>query len=256
METSSHLNNICTSVLINYKSWICFIFSISIIKTKSFLIAFSNLILFMIYSHILHFIWHLKYIYPINIIHTYHHSTQNMLSHISEIVMECVLFTSIIAPKYVINHPLIPYIDEWVIFFGLLWYITVHNINYSILRVNDVHKIHHEVLEQNMGPDICDVIFNTKYKPELGLENTDHYIPNIIIITIVIKLLQYLWNHKHNNKKFCHSVIEIIIYLSGIFLWVVSVMIHFNDIVVSHVKLENKINHILQMLPNSRKKNY
>ena len=252
METSKHFNNIIKSIVLNYKSWLCFMFSINIITTKTFLIAFSNLILFMIYSHILHFIWHLKCVYPINIIHTYHHSVHNTLSYVSEIIMESVLFTSIIAPKYVINHQLIPYIDEWTLFLGLIWYMTVHNINYSIFRVNDVHKIHHEVLEENMGPDICDIIFNTKYKPELGLENTDHYIPNIIVITIVIKLLQYLWNHKVNNKRICHYVIQSTIFLSGLFLYVVSVKLHFNDINDSRATFENRINKILQMLPNNQ----
>ena len=52
-----------------------------------------------------------------------------------------------------------------------------------------------------MGPDLCDILFDTKYKPENGIENTDHYIPNILLATILILFMQYIWKNSENNDN-------------------------------------------------------
>jgi len=44
-----------------------------------------------------------------------------------------------------------------------------------------------------MGPDIFDVLFGTKHPSDIGPENTNHYIPNIIISTCIVLFLQYLY---------------------------------------------------------------
>ena len=233
------------SIIINYKSWFCFIVSVYVIKTHSFLITFINLIIFLMYSHIMHFIWHLNCIYPINIIHTYHHANENLFSDISEIIMEVMLFVYVIAIKHLFKGDMMYYIDEWILVLVCLYYITVHNINYSILRVNTVHKTHHEVLCMNMGPDICDLIFNTKYKPELGLENTDHYIPNIICSTIIIKILQLIFN---KTNHIYNSIFKAFVMISTLFLYIVSIRLHIDDINKNNNEFQNKMNYIRKIL--------
>jgi len=246
-----YLNNIIHSISMNYKSWLCIIFSLYIIKTKSLFITFMNFIIFMIFSHISHLSLHLHSIYPMNIVHIYHHSHTNLLSHIIQEVLEFATLMSIIVFKYISKSELMMYVDDWTLLLFYLFYTTVHNINYGIFKVNNVHKIHHEVLYKNMGPDICDIIFNTKYKPELGLENTDHYIPNIIASTIIVKISQFLWNHKSNNKLICESVIKTIISISILFLCVISVKLHLDDINDCNERFQNQINDIIQTLKPS-----
>ena len=53
-------------------------------------------------------------------------------------------------------------LDKWVMIFLYLVYTTTHNINYSIFHVNRTHELHHENIFTNMGPDICDILFETK----------------------------------------------------------------------------------------------
>ena len=71
-----------------------------------------------------------------------------------------------------------------------LFYSSIHNINYSILHVNKIHENHHKDWTINYGPDICDVMYGTKENYE-DLEDTSHYIPNLIICTFIAKILQY-----------------------------------------------------------------
>tara|TARA_B110000285_G_scaffold87279_1_gene99966 strand:+ start:723 stop:1037 length:315 start_codon:yes stop_codon:yes gene_type:complete len=42
----------------------------------------------------------------------------------------------------------------------------------------------------NYGPDICDVIYGTKEDYEI-LEDTSHYLPNLIICTIIASVLYH-----------------------------------------------------------------
>ena len=240
-----YLKYIIDSFIINYKSWLAFIISIYTIRRHNFLIVVINLIILLMYSHIAHYIWHLNYIYPINIIHTNHHSNDNTYSEVAEIIMEIMLFIYLIAIKHLFNFDIMYYLDEWVVLLVCLYYITVHNINYSILRVNNTHRIHHDILNMNMGPDICDLIFNTKYKPELGVENTDHYIPNIIFSTIIIKIWQLIFN---KNKRIYNSIFKVLVMLATFFLYIVSVILHIDDINKNNGIFQNKLYNIHKIL--------
>jgi len=53
-----------------------------------------------------------------------------------------------------------------------------------------------------MGPDICDILFNTKYDVENSIENTDHYIPNIIVCLIITLLLKSYWERRENKEPY------------------------------------------------------
>lgn len=82
--------------------------------------------------------------------------------------------------------------DVWVILFSVLLYSSVHNINYGYLKLNNVHSLHHNNPFTNLGPDICDIIFGSKHNSNSLPENTNHHIPNMIVVTSLILLLRYL----------------------------------------------------------------
>ena len=83
-------------------------------------------------------------------------------------------------------------ITQTVLLFAI-FYSSVHNVNYGIFRVNDVHYLHHKHMLTNIGPDICDIIFKSKNSSNKQVENTNHYIPNIIIGTIIVLILKYFY---------------------------------------------------------------
>jgi hypothetical protein len=86
-------------------------------------------------------------------------------------------------------------LDNWTIVLFYLFYTTVHNINYSIFHVNTIHEKHHKEVTTNIGPDICDILFDTKY--DENIENTDHYILNILVAYIIVYYLSFLWGSSH-----------------------------------------------------------
>ena len=76
---------------------------------------------------------------------------------------------------------------------------STHNINYGQIHVNDVHWKHHLDYNVNYGPDICDIVFNTKYIK--FIENTDHCLPNIIIGTLIALLIKYTYQNSSEHNK-------------------------------------------------------
>jgi hypothetical protein len=116
-------------------------------------------------------------------------------------------------------------LDPWVIIYFMLFYCSVHNINYSIFKVNGVHRLHHTEVNLNFGPDICDVMFGTKHSSEDCVENTNHYIPNIIIITGVVFILKYVCRTEWVKESLLVSLITllssgiILLFVSSIILW-------------------------------------
>jgi len=78
----------------------------------------------------------------------------------------------------------------------LLWsllYATIHNINYNIINPS-VHRDHHIDCHTNYGIDVMDIIFNTKYDID-DIENFNHVIVNLIIITNILRFLVYPHNY-------------------------------------------------------------
>ena len=99
-----------------------------------------------------------------------------------------------------------------------------------------------------MGPDICDIIFDTKYRIELGLENTDHYIPNIIISTIIIKIMQCLWSNKNTNKRVLVLIVKMTIISLSLYLFVMSIILYLDDINTTNIKFDQKYNNIMKLI--------
>jgi hypothetical protein len=77
----------------------------------------------------------------------------------------------------------------------------------------------------NFGPDVCDVMFGTKHSSEDCVENTNHYIPNIIIITFIVLILKYVCRTEWVKDSLLIGLITLlssgilILFFSSIILW-------------------------------------
>jgi len=185
------------SILLNYKSWFLLLVSLFFID-KNVISCFVSFILMLFVGHIAHYCNHIDTSYPFNIVHLYHHSHNNMFSHLIQILLEFNSLLFVLFLKYVIifqyNINVLFFINDWAIVFFYFFYTTVHNINYSIFHVNHIHELHHKNYIQNIGPDIADIMLGTKSDPNTDLENTDHYVFNITLSTFVVLLLKFLFN--------------------------------------------------------------
>ena len=218
-----YLNNIKKSFTTNYKSWLFILISIIVLSETNLTSGFITFIILIVFAYFIHYYSHLKTSYPFNITHLYHHENNNFFSHFIQITLEFVALLSFLYTKYFAFYTEI--LNEWVVIFFYFFYTTIHNINYSIFHVNNVHENHHKFRMVNMGPDICDIIFNTKHDLETGIENTDHYIPNIIICLILTILLKIFWNHIENKEPYQKMFVNIfmvcllILFVSSLYLW-------------------------------------
>ena len=158
------------------------------------------------------------------ILHHYHHENNNFLSHISQVLTE-LSFPVMIFPLYFIFGTI--YFDEWILFLFAIFYSSVHNINYGMFRVNDVHYLHHQFMNTNIGPDICDVIFNSKNPKNNTVENTNHYIPNIIIGTAIVLLIKHFYNKNDFWKNWIIFGMRCFLGLSLSFSVIFSIYLYF-----------------------------
>jgi len=134
-----------------------------------------------------------------------------VLSHVSQFFLEYAWFLG----GLWINYTCSLHLNPWIIVFWYLFYTTVHTINYTIFHINSVHEKHHEVKTKNMGPDLYDIIFDTKCG---DIENTDHYIPNIIGCAMITLVLKYVWDCIECKTRYiygfhCLAVVTGIIYI-------------------------------------------
>ena len=77
--------------------------------------------------------------------------------------------------------------DKICIIWGLL-YASFHNINYLICNPS-THRDHHIDDNTNLGIDIYDIIFGTKYNWN-DIEDINHYTFNLIIITFILVIIR------------------------------------------------------------------
>ena len=216
----------------NYLSWICIIIAITILtftdnyifSIKKLSIGFFTFVSMFLLSYYAHWEAH-RTINLATIIHHYHHEHTDFFSHFSQIILELSYMGGLI-PLYYYVPKLFMWLNPFIIIFLILFYSSVHNINYSYFHVNKVHELHHKYINVNMGPDICDILFNTKHSSENKVENTDHYIYNIICSTIIVLIIQYLWKIEFYRPKMlcflnsfiCFSFLLLII--SSLYLWI------------------------------------
>ena len=205
----------------NYLSYFCILFSVFLLSSDNFFVGILTFFIILCLSYSEHKNAHLfKNIFTI--IHFYHHENNNLFSHFIQVLLE---FTAIgiFMPLYYIFGTI--FLNPWVLMFFVLFYSSVHNINYSIFHINSVHKLHHEFVHTNIGPDILDIIFKTKNYREKNVENTNHYIPNIIISTFIVFLVKFFWNNDNNKKNMLwllHNFFIVsftILIITSIYLW-------------------------------------
>ena len=212
----NHLEHIIESFKINYKMWIVFILS-CILLSPNFNI-FKGIIIYMVcmlQAYWAHRVAHHYLFFFFNRAHIYHHENTDPMSHIVQV---CIEISAVYLPFFMMYlldfkddiFPLDPYIFIMFSFF----YTSVHNINYGQLHVNEVHYKHHLNYEVNYGPDICDIIFKTKY-PIDSIENTDHYIPNIIVSTIIALLCKFIYTTSNYKQQIRHFIFKIYVIISS-----------------------------------------
>lgn len=224
------------SLILNYKSWIVLLLSLYLINNYT-IPDLITLIIMLFTVHLFHYLSHYPIFYPLNCAHLYHHDNNNFFSHFIQIIIEFVSILSPIIFKYFLWSSS-NFFNTYLIIFVYFFYTTVHTINYSMLHVNTVHEYHHINKLRNAGPDICDILFNTKHDVENQIENTDHYIPNIISSVILIYLLKYIYS-LIDNEILVFNCFFIIMYILSLFLIISSIFIFIGDI---KRHLDNKLN--------------
>lgn len=196
------VNKLYESLTMNYKSWILILLSLFLISKqtkKRYSVSLITFFISIVIAHYAHKNVHHKIEEGqnrpnLNVLHLYHHEHDNLLSHVIQILVEFVSGVYVIVIKHIANIfsiPILNFIDNWTVIFTYIFYTVVHNINYGYFKVNDVHKNHHIHMTKNMGPDICDILFNTKY--EDTPEQHDHYIPTILFSYFCVGFLRAIW---------------------------------------------------------------
>mgnify|MGYP001196655951 CR=1 FL=1 len=218
MSDYSHMNHIIKSITSNYKSWFTLVISCIIMSYKtSIFYGWIQYILCILWAYIAHRMAHEPIGFFLNRAHIYHHEHTDWISHAIQVCVElCASFGPVILLYYFIdlekNHYLV---DPYIFLLFFIFYTSTHNINYGLLKVNDVHYKHHLDYSVNYGPDICDILFKTKY-PHDGVENTDHYIPNILAATLFSYLFKIYYTNSNNKKLLKDIFASIYIGFSGI----------------------------------------
>jgi hypothetical protein len=214
--------NIINSLKENWLSWIFIFISVTIVSYPNYLLGLLTFFVFLFIAYFSHLESHKKRTL-FTILHHYHHENNNFFSHISQVLIE-LCFPMVLAPFYFIFGTV--FFDEWILLLFAIFYSSVHNINYGMFRVNDVHYLHHQFMNSNIGPDICDIIFNSKHPENVNVENTNHYIPNIIIGTIIVLIIKYFYYKDDFWKKWLLYLMRtflggslIFIVLSSIYLY-------------------------------------
>lgn len=203
MFDKKYFNHIFKSLKLNYKTWfVLFVSCIIICWNTSIFWGSIEYLLCIIYAYLAHRVAHEPIGFFVNRAHIYHHEHTDWSSHAIQVCVELAAsYSPIVLLYYFMNLPdkVFPF-DPYIFMLFSIFYTSTHNINYGLLHVNGIHYEHHLDYSVNYGPDICDIIFKTKY-PENGIENTDHYIPNIIIATIITYFFRMFYEKTENKQQ-------------------------------------------------------
>lgn len=217
------IHHISRSLKLNYKSWLIMFISCIIICYNyiSFINGWAQYLLCTFYCYLAHRLSHEPLGFFINRAHIYHHEHTDWMSHAIQVCVEITAsFSPLVLLYYILDLPTSVFlVDPYIFFLFWIFYTTVHNINYGYFRVNQVHAKHHDDYSVNYGPDICDIVFGTKY-PVDGVENTDHYIPNIIAATFITYIFRHFYErspHKRMVKNVLFRVYVSVCFVVGFF---------------------------------------
>lgn len=223
LETNKKDITITNSIKTNYLSWIILFICIFIVSFPYFGIGIFTFFVMILCFYFGHLLTH-QTNNIFTIIHQYHHLHNNFFSHFSQIILELSIPVVLVPFYYLYGNV---FFDVWTVALFIFYYSTIHNYNYGYKKVNDVHYKHHLNVYTNIGPDICDTIFGTKNDTDDNVENTNHYIPNIIIGTIIISFIKYFCNINSWFKSICIYGTIISLLLFFVFLIISSIILYF-----------------------------
>ena len=243
-SNSQYINNIIKSIKINYKTYLTFLLVPYFLSYKNYISGYVITILGLFYVYFGHMFYHSSYSIVFYFIHTYHHDHHDYASVYQEVIMEFLGITLIILILSILNDiKHIKYLyDPYILLYYFFFYSTVHFFNYTFLKCNHYHSKHHEKIDSNYFPDICDIIFCTKYKDDLNyIENTDHWFLNIIGSTFIVYLIKKYFENLNLLEKQNFKFYFLILYLL-----LASIMLNFS--ITSFFD-------IINMLDNKRNEN-
>ena len=190
---TKHSLTVYRSIVVNWKSWVCIFLAVYLLSYPNHWLGIATFFALTLMAYGVHAGSH-YYRNIFTILHHYHHENSNWVSHFSQMLME-LSFPVVFYPCYYFYSTI--FVEPWIVLFFTLVYTTVHNVNYGFFRVNDVHRLHHANILTNIGPDICDILFGTKHPENTTVENTDHQIPNLCIMMLVVLCVKYIYSLNH-----------------------------------------------------------
>jgi hypothetical protein len=216
------------SIIQNYKSWICIIIAIYVISKPNLVEGYFTFSIMLWLVYYIHKESHSTRNF-LTIAHHYHHENNNFIAHFVQILLEFQAGCGFnMMTQYIFNGR---FFNTWTMILFYLFYTSVHNINYSIYHVNHTHELHHKNQDTNIGPDICDIIFGTKNDNTDAteyIENTDHYIINIIIGTLIVLILQSLYSND-TYKLLMDSAAKYTLMTSTTLIFILTTYIYYAD---------------------------
>jgi len=246
---NNYINNILKSLKINYKTYLSLLLVPYFLSYDNFISGYVITIFGLFYVYFGHYFYHSSYSLLFYFIHTYHHDHDDYASIYQEVIMEFLGITLVILIMSVlldINH--INYLyDPYIILYYFFFYSTVHFFNYTFLKCNHYHSKHHEKINSNYFPDICDIIFCTKYKDDLNyIENTDHWFLNILGSTFIVYLIKKYFEKLNLTGKYNFKYNFIILYiLLASVMFIFTIVTFFDIIKILDDKKNENINTML-----------
>ena len=196
------------NLTINYPFYIVLfisLFIISSVKKNNFYITVASFIFITFIGYVVHIFSHIidfklllnckhkfiqnkyfKYFYSyfVKIIEFHsvtHHTSKNNRSPINIAKEACnnLLFQGV---GLYLLAVIIKKMDISVFLIWAILYTSIHLINYNLVPCKE-HMNHHKDSSTNYGIEIYDILFDTKNKNDVSVENYNHYSINMIIIT-------------------------------------------------------------------------
>lgn len=128
-----------------------------------------------------------KCIYVMDFHRKTHHNTDENKKYKNLIIEFIENFTTQgLIPIFVIF--LSKFVNYWIFILWGLTYATIHIFNYNIYHCK-IHEQHHINSNSNLGIDLYDILFNSKFNNEI--ENINHYLFNYLIIGLFIYILNF-----------------------------------------------------------------
>lgn len=251
-SNKNYINSIVKSITINYKTYLALLLVPYFLSYNNFVSGYIITILGLFYVYIGHYFYHSPFSFVFFFIHTYHHDHDDYASIYQEVIMEFLgitLFIILLSVLYDIDH--INYLyDKYIILYYFFFYSSVHFFNYTFLKCNHYHSKHHAKINSNYFPDICDIIFSSKYNTDLNyIENTDHWFLNIVGSTFIVYLIKNYFEKQNLIEKQNFNFYFIVLYLLlATFMFKFAITNFFDIITLIDNKRNEEINTMLNKL--------